>query len=198
MMKTRRQHPRLVAILFWSILAVAPAPAKAETFRFEASRSVVAFKVRQFLGTVSGHFRQFSGTVLLNRAQPEKSEVRAAIQVKSIDTGIKKRDEHLSAPDFFDAARFPEITFASRRVKQTGPESAEIEGDLTMHGVTQPITLSVTIIGQKPDGAMRWRVKTKPLSRRAFGLRWSDAVEGVSMISDEVAIDLEIETTRVP
>src|SRR5947207_14167166 len=97
-----------------------------ETFRFDASRSTIGFRVHQFLGTTDGKFTQFSGTIDLDRQHPEASSVSARIQVSSINTGIKKRDDHLRSPEFFNVAKFPEITFRSRSVKKTGQQSGDI------------------------------------------------------------------------
>ena len=124
----------------------------------------------------------------------------ATIQVSSIDTAIAKRDEHLRGEDFFDVRKFPEITFKSRRVKQTGPNGGEIVGDLTMHGITRPITLKVQLLGSPESAAKnqrtRWRVTTAPLKRSDFKLGWSKGIEAVSMIGDDVAVDIQIEARR--
>jgi polyisoprenoid-binding protein YceI len=168
-----------------------------ETFRFEASRSTIGFRVHQFLGTTNGKFRQFSGNIDLDRQHPESSSVSARIAVNSIDTGIKKRDDHLRSPEFFNVPTFPEVTFKSRNVKQTGPQSGDIAGDLTMHGVTKPITLHVKLLTPMTDGARtRWEVTTEPIKRRDFGLMFGGAAEAVSGISQDVAIKIEIEAVK--
>src|ERR1700751_771656 len=112
----------------------------AETYQFDPAHLIIGFKVHQFLGNTAGKFSQFSGTIEFDREHPERSSVVSTILVKSIDTQIRKRDEHLRSPEFFYVAKFPEITFKSRSVKPTGAESGDILGDLTMHGVTKPIT----------------------------------------------------------
>ena len=168
-----------------------------ETFRFDASRSTIGFRVHQFLGTTDGKFTQFSGTIDLDRQHPEASSVSARIQVSSINTGIKKRDDHLRSAEFFNVANFPEITFKSRSVKQTGTQSGDITGDLTMHGITKPVTLHVKVINPLANEARtRWEVTTEPLKRRDFGLMFGSATETVSGISQEVAIRIEIEAVK--
>jgi polyisoprenoid-binding protein YceI len=157
-----------------------------ETFKIEPSRSTIAFKVRHMLGTAKGKFSKFKGTIVVDRDHPEQSSVSVTIDAASIDTGIAKRDEHLRE-ELFNVAKYPEITFKSRRVKQTGANTGEITGDLTMRGVTRAITLSVQFEGS------RWRVTTAPLKRSQFGLVFSKSAETVSMISDEVAVEIEIE-----
>jgi polyisoprenoid-binding protein YceI len=177
--------------------ALAQAAAGNETFKFEASRSTIGFRVHQFLGTTNGKFRQFSGNIDLDRQHPESSSVSARIQVNSIDTGIKKRDDHLRSPEFFNVAKFPEITFKSRNVKQTGPQSGDITGDLTMHGVTKAITLHVKLLTPMTDGARtRWEVTTEPIKRRDFGLMFGGSAEAVSGISQDVGIKIEIEAVK--
>ena len=168
-----------------------------ETLKFDASRSTIGFRVHQFLGTTDGKFKQFSGTIDLDRQHPEASSVSARIQVSSINTGIKKRDDHLRSAEFFNVANFPEITFKSRGVKQTGTQSGDITGDLTMHGITKPVTLHVKVINPLANEARtRWEVTTEPLKRRDFGLMFGSATETVSGISQEVAIRIEIEAVK--
>ena len=117
-----------------------------ETYKFDQSHSTIGFKVHQFLGTTNGRFAKFSGEIDIDREHPEKSSVSAKIDVRSIDTRIQKRDDHLRSAEFFNVAKFPEITFKSHSVKRTGPQSGDILGDLTMHGVTKPITLHVKLL----------------------------------------------------
>jgi len=167
-----------------------------EIFKIDPAHSKIGFKVHQAIATVTGRFKQFGGTIELDREHPEKSFVTAAIQVKSIDTGIAKRDAHLCSPDFFSAGKFPEITFKSRSVKQTGPDAGDIVGDFTMHAVTKPITLHVKLLTKKGEEVTRWEVTTQPLSRREFGLQFSKTLESVSMIGNEIDINLEIEAVR--
>jgi polyisoprenoid-binding protein YceI len=178
-------------------LVVGGASARAnEIFRFDPSRSTIEFKVRHFFGTATGKFTKFSGTIDVDREHPEKSSVIATIQAASIDTAIAKRDEHLRGEDFFSVGKYPEITFKSRHVKQTGPSTGEITGDLTMHGVTRTITLHAQLLGAAENQMSRWRITTAPLKRGEFGLSWSKSVEAVSMIGDEVAVDIQIEAAR--
>jgi polyisoprenoid-binding protein YceI len=172
------------------ILAVAFSfAAFGENLRIDPAHSAIAFKVRHMLGSAKGHFAKFSGTIVLDREHPEQSSVTVKIAPASIDTGIAKRDEHLRG-ELFNVAKYPEIDFKSRRVKQTGATSGEIVGDLTMHGVTREITLTVQMIS---NDAKRWKVTTAPLRRSEFGLVFSKSAETVSMIADEIAIEIEIE-----
>ncbi|MFZ3376284.1 MAG: YceI family protein [Chthoniobacterales bacterium] len=169
-----------------------------ETYKFDQSHSTIRFKVHQFLGTTNGRFTKFSGEIDIDREHPEKSSVSAKIDVRSIDTRIQKRDDHLRSAEFFDVAKFPEITFKSRSVRRTGPQSGDILGDLTMHGVTKPITLHVKLLTPISNEVKqtRWTVTTEPLKRREFNLMFSQGAEAISGISQTVAINIEVEAAR--
>lgn len=179
------------------IVGIASAASAAETYKFDSSGSTIGFSVHQFLGTTRGKFTSFSGRIEVDREHPENSSVNAEIEVRSIDTHIKKRDDHLRSAEFFNVETFPRITFKSRSVKRTGPQSADILGDLTMHGVTKPITLHVKLVTPASETARtRWSVTTDPLTRRDFNLMFSSAAESVSGISQNVGIEMEIEAKR--
>ena len=172
-------------LLFLAAALFVGAAQASETFKIDPAHSRIGFSVRHLIGTAKGRFSKFSGRIVVDRDHPEQSSVSVTIEAASIDTGIAKRDEHLR-DELFDVAKYPEITFKSRRVKQTGANAAEILGDLTMHGVTRSIVLNVQLVGN------RWRVTTAPLKRSQFGLVFSKSAETVSMIADNVAVDIEI------
>ena len=169
-----------------------------ETYKFDRSGSTIGFTVHQYLGITHGKFTRFDGRIDLDREHPEKSSVAARIDVRSIDTGIKKRDDHLRSPEFFNVAKFSEITFKSHSAKQTGQQSGDILGDLTMHGVTRPITLRVKLLSPVSNDTRqtRWAVTTEPIKRREFNLMFGQSAEAISGISQTVAINIEIEATR--
>ena len=170
-----------------------------ETYKFDQSRSTIGFAVRQFLGTTHGKFTKFDGKIDVDREHPEKSSVTAKIDVRGIDTRIVKRDNHLRSPEFFNVAKFPEMTFKSRGVRQTGQQSGDILGDLTMHGITKPITLHVKLLSpiSSDTKETRWAVTTEPLKRSDFKLMFSQGTEAISGISQTVAVNIEIEASRV-
>src|SRR4029453_19621620 len=168
-----------------------------ETYRFDPSGSTIGFSVHQFLGTAHGKFMKFNGKIDVNREHPENSSVMAQIDVRSIDTRIKKRDDHLRSADFFNVDKYPQITFKSRSVKRTGSQSGDILGDLTIHGVTKPITLRVKLLTPLNDTSRtRWGITVDPITRRDFNLMFARATETVSGISQTVAINIEIEAKR--
>jgi polyisoprenoid-binding protein YceI len=168
-----------------------------ETYKFDQSRSTIGFSVHQFLGATQGKFKKFEGKIEIDRQHPENSAVTAQIDVRSIDTGIVKRDNHLRSSEFFNVEKYSEITFKSRSVRQSGPQAGDIVGDLTMHGVTKPITLHVKLLSSPDDPKQtRWSVTTDPLKRRDFNLMFAQAAETMSGISQTVAVSIEIEATR--
>jgi len=174
-----------------------PAASASETYKFDPSGSTIGFAVHQFLGTTHGKFMKFIGKIEIDRDHPEHSSVTAQIDVRSIDTRIKKRDDHLRSPDFFDVEKFPQMTFKSSSVKRTGPQSGDILGDLTIHGVTKPIALHVKLLTPISDTSRtRWSVTTDPINRRDFNLMFTPATESISGIGQSVAINIEIEAKR--
>jgi len=179
------------------IAGLSPAAWANEAYKFDPSGSTIGFSVHQFLGTTHGKFTKFSGKIEVDREHPENSSVTTQIDVRSIDTRIKKRDDHLRSMEFFNVEKFPQITFKSRSVKRTGPQSGDILGDLTMHGVTRPITLHVKLLTPISETARtRWAVMIEPIRRRDFNLMFASAAEAVSGISQTVAINIEIEAKR--
>jgi len=196
MMKPSLRFTSLALVL----AALSSAALANEAYKFDQSHSTIGFKAHQYFALTKGRFTQFAGTIDIDRGQPEQSSVSARIQVSSIDTGIKKRDDHLRSAEFFNVAKFPEITFKSRSVRQTGQQSGDITGDLTMHGVTKPITLRVKLLTPLKDvnekSTTHWEVTTDPLKRRDFGLMFSPNLEAISGIGQEVAISIDIEAVK--
>jgi polyisoprenoid-binding protein YceI len=185
----------IIALLV--LVGLGAATSAKETYKFDSSGSTIGFNVHQFLGTTRGKFTNFSGRIEVDRERPENSSVTAQIEIRSIDTRIKKRDDHLRSAEFFDAEKIPRITFTSRSVRRTGPQSGDILGDLTMHGVTKPITLHVRLLTPLTDTAhTRWSVTTDPITRRDFNLMFTPALESLSGIGQTVAINIEIEAKR--
>ena len=189
-----KQRNLIAALL---MAGLSPAVLANETYRFDSSGSTIGFSVHQFLGTTHGKFAKLNGKIDVDRERPENSSVTAQIDVRSIDTRIKKRDDHLRSAEFFNVEKFPQIAFKSRSVKQTGPQSGDILGDLTIHGVTKPVTLHVKMLTPLNEtNRTRWAVTTEPITRRDFNLMFAPAAESVSGIGQTVAINIEIEAKR--
>jgi len=196
MMKPIMKLPLLLGL----ILAGLTGARGSDTYKIDPAHSVVSFGVHHFVGVTKGKFTRVGGTVELDREHPERSSVSVQIPVRNIDTGIRKRDDHLLSAEFFDAGKYPQITFKSRSVKQTGPQTGDVLGDVTMHGVTRPMTLHVKLLSPKgaEDSAstLRWSVTTEPLKRRDFNLMFSSTAEAISGIGQDVSISMEIETSK--
>lgn len=188
--------------IFASVLAttsISAAPRyEAGTYQLDPAHSKVGFEIPHLvISTVEGRFTKFEGTVDLAESL-EKSSVKANIDVASIDTGNDKRDDHLRSSDFLDAKKFPAMKFESTSVKGTA-ESFKVNGNLTLHGVTKPVTLDAQYLGAVDDGFGNLKVavnaKTK-INRKDFGLMWNNAVEAGPIVGDEVTIDLRIEAGK--
>ena len=179
-------------------LALSASPAlAAEEFAFDHSHTHVLFFVDHLgFSTTQGEFMEFDGTLMLDTEAPENSSVTVTIDAASIDTGYADRDEHLRTGDFFNVEEHPELTFTSTDVAVTGENTAEVTGDLTILGVTQPVTLNVTLnaIGPHPfNGAtVAGFSATTTISRSDFGMDF-----GVPAIGDEIEIRIESEASPV-
>jgi polyisoprenoid-binding protein YceI len=180
-------------LLLWLLLDTAGFAT--EQYTLDAAHSQMSFRVRQYLSVVTGKFTDFSGTVTFDSAQWERSHVEATISVKSIDTGIAARDHHLLASDFFDAEKYPTISFKSNSVQLIGDRSADVSGELTMHGKTRPVVIHVELQSPAKSGsdALAWKV-TAHLRRSEFGLRWNPVIEATSGIGDDIDIQMRMVT----
>jgi polyisoprenoid-binding protein YceI len=161
--------------------------------------STVGFKIRHLFGNVTGRFTDVSGTIKVDPDHPENASVDATIGIKSIDTANQMRDNDLRGSNFFDADKFPTMTFKSTKVAMQGKDAADVTGDLTLHGVTKPVTLHVAFLGKGPGmkGMTTGWEATGSLKRSDYGLTWSKTIEGTQMVGDDVSIDLEISADEV-
>lgn len=180
-------------------LAAAPAPAyKAGTYQVDAAHSKVGFEIPHLvISTVEGRFNDVAGTIELAQ-KFEASKATVTAQTKSIDTGVAKRDDHLRSGDFFDAAKFPEMKFVSTGFKGS-PEAFRITGNLTIKGVTKPVTFDAKYLGLVADGygneKAAFSAKAK-ISRKDFGLTWNNVVEAGPVVGDEVSIELKLQAAH--
>ncbi|MFP3943899.1 MAG: YceI family protein [Alphaproteobacteria bacterium] len=168
--------------------------AAAQDWTIDESHTHVLFEVSHMgFSTTHGGFREFSGSVDLDEDNPENTKVDVTIDAASIDTWHEKRDEHLRNEDFFHVEKFPELTFKSTKVERTGEDTAKMTGDLTILGVTKPVTLDVTLNKKAPrrDQMVAGFSATGTLKRSEFGLDY-----GVPAVSDEVKITIETELNR--
>jgi polyisoprenoid-binding protein YceI len=177
-----------------ALLAVATFPAlAAEKYEIDPTHTQVQFTYSHLgFSNITGRFDQMQGDFRFDVADPTQSSVSITIPVQSISTGVDKLDEHLLKADFFDAAQFPTATFTSTGVTAAGEGKLAVAGDLTIHGVTRPVVLDVTInkIGEHP---MRKR-PAAGFDARAT-LKRSDFGVGayVPMVGDEVTLSITVE-----
>ncbi len=170
------------------------------TWVVDPTHSNVSFSVKHLgIATVRGTFNAFDGTVSV----PEDlatAKVSGSIDVTSVDTKDTGRDEHLRSPDFFDVASFPKLTFDSTRIEAFDEDTFEVVGDLTLHGVTNEVTLTAVVEGTETDPWGNDRVGlsvTGQLSRGDFGMKFNQALgSGNVMVSDKVKLSLDVSAVK--
>jgi polyisoprenoid-binding protein YceI len=192
----------LVAGILAFLVAVAPGMALAAPWTIDTSHTSVNFKIRHLFTKVNGSFQKVEGTFTFDPQHPEAGSVEAVIDAASITTRNEKRDNHLRSPDFFDVAKFPQITFKSTKVEKDDA-GMRLIGDLTMHGVTKPVTLNLEFLGAGPHMLPGSQVSgfsaTGTLNRKDFGLEWNKALEtGGTLLGDEVEIEIGVEAVQMP
>lgn len=172
------------------------------TYNIDRAHSGVHFSVRHLMiSTVRGGFSGVNGTIVHDTENPDATTIEAEVDVKTITTNDEKRDGHLLSPDFFDAEKFPAITYKSTQVTKGTASAYTVVGDLTLHGVTKPVVLDVEEVSEEtkdPWGMTRIGVTAKgKLKRSDFGLVWNAVLEtGGVAISDEVKIEFDIQMVK--
>jgi polyisoprenoid-binding protein YceI len=173
------------------------------TWEIDSAHTLVEFSVDHLMiNVVKGRFNEVYGTLHLDTRQPENSWVKAAVNTASLSTGIVQRDEHLLSNEFFDAARFPTITFESIRVRRTGSKDGTISGNFTMHGITRTVSFKADFTGYARDPfSNRWKMglsATGTIDRRMFDMHFGQVAEaGIALIGYETRIKLHIEAFQI-
>ncbi|MCO5947804.1 YceI family protein [Mucilaginibacter flavidus] len=151
--------------------------------------SEVQFKVKHLvISTVSGFFKSFEGSLETEGDDFENADITFALNIDSIDTNQTQRDEHLKSAEFFDAAQYPQITFKSTSFTKTDDEEYELKGDLTVKGITKPVTLSAEFGGSTDDFYGNTKAGfevTGKINRKEFGLTWDGVTEAGSIVVGE-------------
>jgi polyisoprenoid-binding protein YceI len=185
-----------------ALISAAAASAQAVTYTIDKAHSEADFTIRHMaISNVHGAFGNISGTVVYDPSDVTKSSVDATIDVSTVDTGVGARDNHLKSTDFFDVAKFPTMTFKSTSVNSDGG-GFDLLGNLTLHGVTKPVTLKVDApskeqAGMRPGTFARGFEGTTTINRKDFGLVWNGTLKsGDSVIGDDVKIDINLEGDR--
>jgi polyisoprenoid-binding protein YceI len=188
---------RLLAL----VLAAAAAPLlAADTYTVDRNHSDASFRVRHFASKVRGNFGDFEGSIQADPAKPEMSSVVFTIKTASISTSNPDRDKHLQSPDFFDAAKCPELSFKSSKIVAAGKDKYTVTGMLTMHCVSKEVTLPVEFLGMTKDPWGNERASfevTTTLNRKDWGINWNKALDaGGFMLSDDVEVTVNLETVK--
>jgi polyisoprenoid-binding protein YceI len=175
------------------------APGTVTTWNIDPAHSGAEFKVKHMMiSNVKGKFSGLSGVLKLDETNYTRSTVEASIPVSTVNTGDEKRDGHLVSADFFDAEKFPAMTFKSTRIESVGGGDYEVTGDLTIHGVTKPVVLKLEDVSEPskdPWGNHRIGLSgTTRINRKDFELGWNAALEtGGVLVGEEVTITLDVE-----
>ncbi len=178
-----------------ALLAVS-ACARADTWQIDPMHSAAQFSVRHMgISTVRGAFTKLNGTVQYDPADPSKSSVEVTIDAASVDTRVTMRDNDLKGPNFFDVAKYPTMTFKSKRVDVIGKGLLKVIGDLTIHGVTKEVTLEVVgpsdpMTDPRGNTHMGAEATTK-ISRKDFGVSGAP-----TMVGDEITITIDAELVK--
>ncbi len=174
----------------------------AKVWEIDPAHSSAQFSVKHMMiANVKGEFSKVSGRVSFDPENLEKSSVEATVDVSSISTREPDRDAHLKSADFFDVARFPNMTFKSKRILKNSDASLQLVGDLTIHGVTRETAFTLegpTAALKDPWGNVRRGASaTAKINRKDFGLTWNAALEaGGVLVGDEVKITLDVELVQ--
>ncbi len=193
----------LMAALAVAGVALA-AGASAQTSRWEIDpvHSVVGFSVRHMMvSNVRGEFTKFNGTVEGAGNDLTTAKISVVIDAASVNTREPKRDADLRSPNFFDVAKFPTLTFVSKKVERAGEGKLKVTGDLTIHGVTKEVVLDVdgpTAEAKDPWGGTRVGAHaTTTINRKDYGLLWNKTLEtGGVLVGDDVVITIDVELVK--
>lgn len=195
----RRNLIAALALSALGTLATLPAQA-AEVYTIDPTHSEVSFQVRHLVTQVRGKFNDYQGTIALDPAKLENSQVEFRIKAASIDTALPDRDKHLRSEDFFFVEKYPEITFKSQQIKATGKDTYDVTGPLTLRGVTKTVTLPVTFLGKVRDpwgnDKAGFALETT-INRKDYGIVWNAALDnGGVVLGDDVKIAINLETAQ--
>jgi polyisoprenoid-binding protein YceI len=193
---------RMLAPLAAVLIGITASPAFSATWEIDPAHTTIQFSVRHMMvSNVRGQFGKFSGHVEGDETKPADARIEATIQTASIDTANEKRDEHLRSPDFLDAAKFPTITFKSKRIEKTGDAKWKVTGDLTLHGATKEVVLDLSDVTspiKDPMGNLRAGAEARTtINRQDFGISFNKTLDGGGvMVGNEISISIDVEVTR--
>ena len=184
------------------VVIAAPIAASADTWQIDPGHSTVGFTVRHMtISSVRGQFDKFTGTITSKGSDPASVSIDVTIDTASIDTRSSDRDADLKSANFLDVAKYPTMTFKSKKIEAAGTGKWKVVGDLTLHSVTREVTLAVegpTAPIKDPWGNTRAGASaTTKISRKNFGLTWNKAIEaGGAVVGDEVSVSIDVEAIK--
>lgn len=192
---------KLTTILVVLMLTVFSVTAQKTKWTFDKVHSKIQFDVAHLvISEVTGQFQDYEGTVLADKADFSDAKIDFSIDVKSINTNDENRDGHLQSADFFDAAKYPKITFKSKSMTEAGKNQYKLTGDLTMHGATKTVTFDVKYGGTVTDpyGNVKAGFKiTGVIDRTDFGLKYNSVLDsGGLLIGEEITITCNVELLK--
>jgi polyisoprenoid-binding protein YceI len=169
---------------------------------FDPYHTQVEFSAKHLgMMTVRGHFAELTATGDIDVEHPENSKIQATINVASIRTHNAQRDKDLLSSNFLEADKYPKITFKSTKIEPAAPDRYTLTGDLTIKGVTKPVTLNVVKYGEFNDQAMGHRIgyaAEGQINRKDFGMSFDAILDGKFIVSNEIKINIEGELVEVP
>jgi polyisoprenoid-binding protein YceI len=170
-------------------------------FEIDPLHSLFEFSVKHLMiSIIRGRFSEVDGTIDINTQNLMLSWIKAQARIDSIYTGVARRDAHLRSADFFDSSNYPYITFESKQVRSSDPNSGFVDGILTLHGISQPVSCRVSYLGQCRDPLTNaWRIGLAAITiidRRAFGMQFNRIEQGIALIGNEVQIEIHIEAVQ--
>jgi polyisoprenoid-binding protein YceI len=173
----------------------------ADTYAIDAAHSTIGFSVRHLvINNIPGRFKEYSGTINYDTADITKSSVQFTAKVASIDTGVQQRDDHLRTADFFEVAKYPEMTFKSSRVEKKGKDSFIAHGTFTLKGISKEIAIPFKVYGPITDPYKKTRMGVEAnlvINRQDYGVTYSKTLEGGGLvISNDVNIHLNLEAVK--
>jgi len=188
------------SLFAFAFLFIFAQPGFSTSYKIDPVHSEVGFTVEHLMFfKVRGYFTDFVGTLEADTNAKTLTATTATIKTTSVDTRIEKRDNHLRSPDFFDVAKFPEMSFVSNKIEGSG-NNIKVSGDLTIRGITKPIVLQGAFLGENKDAWGNVRagfVAQGKINRKDFGLVWNAILEsGGVTVGDEVEINLQIEAIK--
>ena len=171
------------------------------TYTIDQSHSRIGFVARHAMVTkVRGHFTEYEGTGYFDAANPTESTIEVTIQAASIDTGNDDRDAHLRSNDFFDMENHPTVTFRSTDIEQVDDDTYRVTGDLTLRGVTKPVSIDFELVGDAVDPFGNQRIGLEgrtAVNRKDWGLNWNAALDaGGVLVSEKVTLEFDISAIK--